>query len=187
VKFWTDSIVMLIDLIGLKKQALEGGSVASTLMRSFHALVRREMARDSGALDHAYVWNDSVILLADVSHGPEAYARAVHAADDLKRKVDVIAPSYAVAVKGRTFPPNSDTPSSRVTVIKASSYAMANCFEIEAEAKRKRVRGRAWYIDVRITQKVPVARSSEWIEPQLLPRGESRKVYVHRGYLWDGA
>lgn len=180
---WRDCIVVLMDLIGVKKQALDGDSGASALMRSFHAMVRREMAGGLGALDHAYVWNDSVLLLAYVDDRSQAYKRAIHAADDLKRKVDVIAPSYAIAVKGRAFPSNAGPDDTRVTVIKASSYAMANCFEIEAKAKSKKLR-KAWYIDVRIARKVREARTSEWIAVPLLPLGKCRRVYIHTQNLW---
>lgn len=183
---WRDCIVVLMDLIGVKKRALEGDSAASVLMRSFHKLVRREMAGDLGALDHAYVWNDSVLLLAYVDGRREAYEKAIHAADNLKRKVDVTAPSYAIAVKGRAFPSNAGPDGTRVTVIKASSYAMANCFKIEAEAKRKRLH-KAWYIDVRIARKVRAAKAPEWIAVRLLPLGKRRRVYVHGGYLWGGS
>jgi hypothetical protein len=172
-----------MDLIDVKKKALNGDSAASALMRSFHAVVRREMAGGLGALDHAYVWNDSVLLLAYVDDQPQTYERALHAAGNLKRQVDATAASYAIAVKGRAFPANAGPCDARVTVIKASSYAMANCFEIEAEAKRKKLR-KAWYIDVRIARKVRKARTSEWIAVSFLPSGKRRRVYIHAENLW---
>ena len=182
---WRDCIVVLMDLIGVKRLAFEGDRAASALMRSFHQLVRREMASGLHALDHAYVWNDSVLLLAYVDDRPKTYERAIHAADDLKRKVDESTPSYAIAVKGRAFPSNADPDGTRVTVISASSYAMANCFEIEAEAKSKELH-KAWYIDVRIARKIRVARAPEWVAVPLWPGGKQRRVYVHNGYLWGG-
>jgi len=174
-----------MDLIGVKKRALDGDSAASELMRSFHELVRREMRHGLTALDHAYVWNDSVLFLAYIEDRPEKYAKALHAADGLKRKIDATASSYAIAVKGRAFPQNTNHDGTRVTVIRASSYAMANCFEIEAEAKRKRLR-EAWYIDVRIARKVRKARAPQWITVPLLPSGKRRRVYIHGDYLWNG-
>jgi hypothetical protein len=181
---WRDCIIVLMDLIGLRRRALEGDSAASALMRSFHKVIRQEMADGLHGLDHAYVWNDSVLLLAYVGDRRQAHESAIHAADTLKRKIDAIAPSYAIAVKGRAFPSTAGSDDARVTFIKASSYAMANCFEIEAEAKSKR-RREAWYIDVRIARKVPRARSSQWIAVPLLPYGKRRRVYLHAGYLWD--
>jgi hypothetical protein len=90
-------------------------------MLSFHGVVRKEMADGRESLDHAYVWNDSVLLLAHVDDRPESYKKALHAADSLKRRLDAIAPSYAVAVKGRAFPSSGGLDGVRVTVIKASS------------------------------------------------------------------
>ena len=179
---WKDCIVVLMDLMGVKRRALEGDSSGSALMRSFHDLVRQEMAGGLDALDRAYVWNDSVLLLAYVDGRSEAYKKAIRAADCLKRKVDSTAPSYAIALKGRAFP-TADIDDTRVTVIKASSYAMANCFAVESEAKSKKLR-KAWYIDVRIARNVPEALASEWIMVPLLPTGKRRRVYVHGGYLW---
>jgi hypothetical protein len=184
VTVWADSIVVLMDLIGVKKRALNGNPSASALMRSFHKLVQWEMAGNLDALDHAYVWNDSVLLLARVDDRPEAYERAIRAADGLKRKVDVIAPNYAIAVKGRTFPSNVRLDGTRVTVIEASSYALANCFEIEAAAKREKLHS-TWYIDVRIARKVRAAKALNWIEVPLLPGGKRRRVYLHDGHLWS--
>jgi len=181
---WRDCIVVLMDLIGVKNRALEGDSAASELMRSFHRLVRREMASDRlGALAHAYVWNDSVLLLAYVDGRPDAYEKAIRDADTLKRQIDAMAPSYAVAVKGRAFPSAADSTGARITVIEASSYAMANCFEIEATAKCKKLR-KAWYIDTRIASKVAAARAQEWFNVSLLPSGRCRRVYIHDGPLW---
>jgi hypothetical protein len=181
---WRDCIVVLMDLIGVKRRALKGDSAASALMRSFHELVRHEMAQGLGALHHAYVWNDSVLLLAYVEGHPSVCEKAMRAADDLKRKVDVLAPSYAIAVQGQAFPSYSDFGNTRVTVIKASSYAMANCFEIEAEARKKKLYSKSWYVDARIAKKVRSAWATESIEVHLLPSGKVRRVHVHSGYLW---
>jgi hypothetical protein len=181
VSEWRDCVVVLMDLVGVKGRAFEGTSAATSLMRSFHDLVRREMATGLPALEHAYLWNDSVILLAHVTGSPRAYQRVIRAADDLKRQVDMIAPSYAIAVKGRAFPHARQGP--RITVIRASSFAMANCFEIEVEAKRKKLRS-AWYVDVRIARMVRQTKGSEWFLVGLLPTGRRRRIYTHDGYLW---
>jgi len=184
---WRDCIVVLMDLIGIKTRVLKGDSAASTLMRSFHELVRHEMTGGFGALHHAYVWNDSVLLLAYVDSRASVCEKAMRAAEDLKRKVDVVAPSYAVAVQGQAFPSHSGFKNNRVTVIKASSYAMANCFEIEAEARRRKLTKRSWYVDIRIVRHVPAALADEYLKVSLLPTGKFRRVYVHTGYLWSRA
>jgi hypothetical protein len=103
VNGWRDCILVLMDLIGVKKRALEGDSAASGSMQAFHQLVRREMSAGLNSLHHAYVWNDSVLLLAYADNQPIAYAKVMRAADELKRRVDGISPCYAIAVKGRAF------------------------------------------------------------------------------------
>lgn len=184
VSGWRDCIVVLIDLVGIKGWALNGDPRASASMRSFHNLVRREMS-GADALDHAYVWNDSALFLAYVDdRRTETYKRAIRAADNLKRKIDELAPSYAIAVKGRAFPLDFDLDDSKVTVIKASSYAMANCFKIEAEAKKKRLRA-AWYVDSRIAKKVHAVRSAKSLWVPLLPNRQARRIYLHDKHLWN--
>src|SRR5690606_26271045 len=127
------------DLKGIKKRALDGSAEASKSMREFHKLVSTAMARDLRPINHAYIWNDSVLLHGYVDKSASAYKAVMRAADKLKQEIDTVVPSYAVAVKGKSFPPLGDSPP-RVTVIEASSYAMANCFEVEAEAKRHNLR-----------------------------------------------
>jgi hypothetical protein len=183
VKHRNDCILVLMDLIGIKKRALEGDAKASAVMRSFHELVEEEMITELSALDHAYVWNDSVLLLAYVNEESQRYQDAMRAADALKRKVDSISRSYAIAVKGRAFRTKTTDRNQRVTVIRASSYAMANCFEIEAQARAKKLRN-AWYVDVRIAREVPETKATTWISVIMLPGGKRRRVYVHNGYLW---
>ena len=181
---WHDCIVVLMDLIGIKGRALMGEPEASKLMRSFHQLVRNEIDHGCRPVDQAYVWNDSVILLAYLDQQKSTCEKAMRAIDALKRKVDLLAPSYAIAVQGQTFPSDSNLGSKRVTTIKASSYAMANCFRIEAKAKKKKIRDKFWYVDIRIAKKVPTARANEWITVHMLPGGKARTVYIHPSYLW---
>jgi hypothetical protein len=182
---WRDCIVVFIDLIGIKKRAALGDSKASALMRSFHNKVRQEMRNSLSTLDHAYVWNDSVILLAYVDQGPRAYERALLDADSLKRKIDASSSvsSYAITVKGQAFPVTPTVDTNRVTVIQASSYAMANCFEVDAKIKKKKLR-KSWYVDTRIVREIEHLKSSEWIVVPFLPTGRRRRVYLYTGYLW---
>jgi len=181
---WRDCIIVLMDLIGIKRRALMGDRRASKLMRAFHQLVRNEIDSGCRPVDQAYVWNDSVILLAYLDRRKGRYEKIMQAIDALKRKVDLLAPSYAIAVEGQTFPayPNLDT--SRVVTIKASSYAMANCFKIEAKVKKNKIRNKFWYVDTRIAKKVPGAKADEWITVHMLPGGNPRTVYMHSSYLW---
>jgi len=178
---WRDCIVILIDLIGVKRLASKGNSRASDLMRCFHEAVRQEMRTGLTSLDHAYVWNDAVLLLAYADDRSGALQESLRDAARLKRRVDIVAQSYAIAVKGQVFPRPSrhidhDT---RVTVIRASSYAMANCFEIEAEVKRKKLR-KAWYVDERIVNELHM-NAEESITVELLPSSKGRKIYMYSG------
>src|SRR6266581_1218759 len=101
-------------------------------MRVFHGLIVNEMKRGLLSLEHAYAWNDSVLLLGYVGQSPEAYRACLQDAERLKRKVDAIAKSYAIAVKGQTFPEMADSVvgrrrirNGRATILRTSSYAMA--------------------------------------------------------------
>src|SRR5580704_2372254 len=127
MKSWRDCIVIYFDLVGTKKLAAAppSGSVA---MRSLHALVSKAVSNGFKAIDHVYLWNDSVLLFAYVDN--KSYGRVMRAADDLKRVVDGHIPCYAIAAKGQAFPALdlSLASSERITVLQASSFAMANCF-----------------------------------------------------------
>lgn len=174
--------MILLDLIGIKKRAIEGNSVASASMQSFHLLVSKAMRDGLTTLDHAYVWNDSVLLLAYLKGN--SYEKVMRAADELKRQIDAQNLCYAIAVKGRSFPAPAESVPRRVTVLRASSYAMANCFAIEKKAKDQRLR-KSWYVDARIVKHLPQTGLTGSISVKMLPTGTHRQVYVHGGYLWD--
>jgi hypothetical protein len=107
-------------------------------------------------------------------------------ADDFKRRVDGLKESYAVAVKGRTFPAVSlpVVASEQVTVLDASSWAMANCFEIERHLRSFRA---AWYVDERIASKLTGTTPSTVHKVPLLPSGKPRVVRAFKDYLWNHA
>lgn len=178
---WKDCIVLYMDLIGTTKRALAKGSAASAIMREFHKVVLDTMESDLLSLNHAYVWNDAVLLVANVDH---QFLNAMRAADALKRRIDATARCYAIAVKGRTFPTSTEGPSTRVTILRTSSYAMANCFRVEEVAKLKNLR-KDWYVDARIAKRVAQAKSTSWITVRMLPGGGRRRIYTHQGYLWN--
>ena len=85
---WQDCIVSLIDLIGIKDIILNQNGKGSALMRQLHKIVAVEMNLGLQHHAHAYVWNDSVLLLAylDGSNLPEIILREV---DELKRKLGI--------------------------------------------------------------------------------------------------
>ena len=190
---WRDCVVVYMDLPDLKKEALAKQGRGSSLMRTFHSVLAEALSTGFPSLDHAYAWNDSVLLLAYVGASAASYTDCLRDVDLLKRQVDarIKRTSYAIAVKGQTFPGLPFTNrravdrTARLTILRTASYAMGNCFAIEKEAKSRKLR-KAWYLDVRIARRVPQLQSTQWISVPLLPTGKSRRVYVHAGYLWDG-
>lgn len=173
--------------MGLKILASNPKGKASSRMRRLHKDVSVAMRCGMKHHDHAYLWNDSVLLLAFLNrvNTPEAVLRDV---DGLKRKLEHLGKSYAISVKGRAFPyPGSSQPvgnHARTTVIRASSYAMANCFRIE-ELIGKKLR-KPWYVDGRLARKIHTRQRCSKKRVKLLPGPKSRWVYVYDGYLWGG-
>jgi hypothetical protein len=177
---WRNCVVALIDLAGTKRETAKGNGRGSTLMRKFHNLVVGTL-RQRQHIAHAYVWNDSVLLLAYVAGRPGEYEDLFQELDILKQRIGALNRCYGIAVKGQAFPPDNPDIPSHVTVIRASSYAMANCFAIEQVARTKRLRG-DWYIDGRIVHHVPsLVRGQEMFTLPMQPTLRSRRVYVHYG------
>ena len=149
-------------------------------MRRFHKLVISAL-RERHQIADAYVWNDSVLLLAYVPERPGGYEDLFHELDVLKQRIDALNRCYGIAVKGQAFPPDNPQIPPHVTIIRASSYAMANCFAIEQVARAKRLRG-DWYIDARIVRHIrSLAPEQETFRVEMQPTGRSRRVYVHYG------
>lgn len=185
---WPDCVVTVIDVIGIKSAARNGLSEASLQMRALQALVQSEM--DGGMSKHAYSysWNDSVLLLAFWNGKIEQAREILCEASGLKRKIDQsIGNSYGICMKGKTFPEavapdqHNSQQYSRNINIRASSFAMANCYQAEAEAKRQKCRA-DWYIDSRL-RAVLGKRAQKSIAVEMLPTGRSRKVYLIEGYI----
>jgi hypothetical protein len=157
-------------------------------MRSLHALVAREKSQ-LASIHHAYTWNDSVLLVSFPDR-EEAYSAAMHDADGLKKRIDrEVAKCYAIAVKGQAFPQVDTSGTAGVTVIEASSWAMANCFAIEREARRGKW-ARPWYVDIRIARKIETGPCFKKHMVSMLGTGGSRRpraICAFSGYLWgDG-
>jgi hypothetical protein len=186
---WRDCVVIYIDLIDTKNRAK---SVRSLLMRSFHELVVNEMEWGLASLDHAYVWNDSALLLAFVDKSSGAYQACLRDAQSLKRSLRSIAKSYAIAVKGQPFPRLHESKhdggrikNGRTTVLRTSSYAMANCFEIEREVKENKELRSVWYLDERIAKHLRALKPDGAFEMKFLPELKSRSVYRYNRDLWN--
>jgi hypothetical protein len=106
-------------------------------MRKLHRTLLDQVQSDRYSFADAYAYNDAVLLLAYGDRKAQSAEAAMRDADGLKKVIDTVRNSYAIAVQGRAFPSLSDRGmSARVTVIEASSWAMANCFEIEKTAER---------------------------------------------------
>lgn len=159
---WISSILTYIDLIGIKDAASSGNSRGTDLMRRMHSLVHGRMSHGMNNHDHCYVWNDSILLLAylDNPYRNSDENDILKEADQLKKDIDQICPSYAISVKGQVFPDDTifhppifegqiaEQP--RVIRLKTSSYAMGNCFLIEKRLGDKLEK--PWYIDGRIAK-----------------------------------
>ena len=185
---WQDCIVTYIDLIGTKK--LRQGGHSSMLMRRLHELVVRDK-KALQSIDHAYTWNDCVLLLSYVDKHKKTttFEAAIRDAEALKRTVDrEVGKSYAIAVKGQAFPGppvgHATAQPPGVTVVKASSWAMANCFKIEKELGHLK---RPWYIDSRIAAKIRTKQSFEDRTLELYGSRMPRVIRAFSGYLWDAA
>lgn len=186
---WRDCIVCLIDLVGVKKLASKADGRASSLMRQMHSLTVVETRVGLPLHSHIYIWNDSVLLLAYTDGQATNAASILREVDSLKRKIDVATEtqSYAIAVKGQAFPDLSSADGvtgadHRTIIIKASSYAMANCFLIEGTIGSKL--RRPWYVDGRLARQVRTKQAFQKKQVSLLPTGATRTIYVYDGYLW---
>ncbi|WP_321927590.1 hypothetical protein [Paraburkholderia guartelaensis] len=104
---------------------------------------------------------------------------------------DVLAMFDAISMKGLASPQNEqlnpvvqgqivDQP--RTVILKTSSRAMANCFDIEKSLKRHRA---DWYIDSRITEGVVLKDFFQQEDVVLLPSGEPRRIDMYHGSLFD--
>ena len=189
---WRHCIVSLIDVTGIKKLAAKGNGIASAKMREMHSLVFSAASQGLKAHAHAYLWNDSALLLAFVDSDLRQATDVLREVDELKSKIDAIGKCYAVSVKGKAFPelepwqaPTIErqlAEQPRAVVIKASSYAMANCFLIE-EGLGKEFK-KPWAVDGRIAKHIQTQQLFSDHEIELLPSGKRRLVRLYHGALW---
>jgi hypothetical protein len=180
-----DAIVAYVDLIGTIKNVED--SAATLLMRGMHRDVQGALSDNDAlqAIAHAYAWNDSLLLVLQTPE-PATYRKALQDVAALRSRLSV--PSYAIVVKGQIFPPLPPAPATadRLTVLRSSSFAMANCLHIEplAKVKAKELRRLnqptpCWYIDERIVDHVGELRTlaiDHFVAP-MLPTGGLRTVW----------
>lgn len=184
---WQNRVVTLIDLVDTT--AAQTTASASTLMRRFHDVVYQAFAGTAlKSVEQAYVWNDSVLVLSYVDDSTDSFIRAIDELQTFKKSIDIVRRSYAIAIKGQPFPPPALTgqqATSRVTVLKASSWAMANCYLVESLLKRYRA---TWYVDGRIVAKIGNLRRAVRKEKvAMLPTRRERLIHLYRDDPWRGS
>jgi hypothetical protein len=186
---WPDCVLSYFDLIGIRKMITAANSNASDLMRNFHVLVYKSINTDMPAHHNAYAWNDSAIFLAFPQNDGD-YELVMRELNALKSIVDRICPSYAICVKGQAMPePACDYATEanrqpRFVFLKTTSYAFANCFEVEKELCRKKRLMMDWYVDSRIARKIPTFPKCYLHNVAMLPSGRKRGVHVLKGSIW---
>ncbi|MFL9856816.1 hypothetical protein PQR72_13960 [Paraburkholderia madseniana] len=137
---WLPCIVTMFDLIGIRTEAASGK--ASSVMR---LLQERAVAKMNHGMEHhchCYVWNDSVLMLSYQAMSANARRRVLAELDECKQWLEreCAGKLYAICVKGLAFPQDETLSpvydgqaagQARTVILKTSSWAMANCFEIE--------------------------------------------------------
>ena len=183
-------IVTFMDLIDVKKLISLNSPNAVQIMQEFHQTVYGQVNETMKKHEHAYAWNDSVLLVAYIDENYSGLLDIMKELDNLKKRIDEKSKCYAISVKGMTFSEplfwgghqfvgQIDQP--KFVFLKASSYAFSNCFEIE---KRLGDRKKSWYIDERIASLLNSKKKYETESINMLPSGKDRKVYLFDGYLW---
>ena len=190
---WPPCIVTAFDLVGTKSRAASGrGSSKMIEMRSFAvAKVNNGLPLHS----HAYIWNDSVLLLSYETKPTQRRRELLAELEDFKTALEQRcgARTYAISVKGLAFPQDdiaapvfqgqiANQP--RAVVLKTSSWAMANCFVIESTLGHHRA---DWYIDSRITRDTHISEPFARESLSLLPKKKSREIHMYMGPLGAGA
>ena len=183
---WQHSIVSLLDLIDIKELIKRGDSIASSEMRDFHQLVHNKAQNKLPYHHKIYVWNDSILFLSNTGEGHSLYEPIMKELDALKALVDRRWKSYAISVKGITFPPpltKKDT-GGKIVYLMASSYAFANCFAIEAVGKTIRGKKPSWYVDSRIVKYIKTTTKFNKKKIAMQPTGRKRNIFMYYDYLF---
>jgi len=184
---WPDCKVSYFDLINIGKLVAAGNSRASALMRQFHVLVYKSVNIDMPAHLHAYAWNDSAMFLAYPRNDGE-YETIMRELNTVKPRLDDICHSYAICVKGQAMPEPACSygaeadGQSRFVFLRTSGYAFKNCFEVEDQLKSLIM---DWYVDSRITHKIPSFPKCDRHAVTMLPSGRKRNLHVLRGLIWE--
>jgi hypothetical protein len=190
LKTWEPCIVTMFDLVGTKSSAAADGRGSEAMIR-MHRLASSKIDHALPLHAHGYIWNDSVLLLSYRTRTVAERSQVLAELDDFRLWLQdrCGAAVYAICVKGLAFPHDDlHAPAfdgqignqPRSIVLKTSSWAMANCFEIEKRLSRHRA---DWYIDSRVTKDVRLAATVAEEEVEMLPSREARKIQMFKGGL----
>lgn len=186
---WQHSIVSFLDLIDIKELIKKGDSIASSKMRAFHQFIQNKAQNKLPLHQNIYVWNDSILFLSFTGEGHSLYEPIMKELDAFKALIDKRWKSYAISVKGKTFPPptNQEDVGGKFVYLMASSYAFTNCFAIEAVGKKIRGQKPSWYVDSRIVKYIKTNTRFKKEKIAMQPTGRKRNIFMYYDYLWKGS
>jgi len=185
---WQHSIVSFLDLIGIKKLIEKGDSSASSQMRGFHQFVQNYAKNKLPLHQKIYFWNDSILFLSNTGDGHSLYEPIMKELDTFKALVDKRWKSFAISVKGKTFPPptKKDT-EGKIVYLMASSYAFTNCFTIEEFGKNIKGKKPVWYVDSRIVKYIKTYTKYKKDKILMQPTGRKRNIFMYYDFLWKSS
>lgn len=196
-------IVGFLDINGIRLDIQQNKPTAIQAMDSLERTAYGYASQDQGWYDGLYVWNDSALVVTYLDvYGRTVLStfRSLHEfkaklSQSLGLKRDNNVSIYAICVKGMAFVPELDgvranipaagSTESKYVYVRASSMALANCFEIETKLGRKHLK--EWYVDERIYRDCPAivrAKLKTVDELEMYPDMEKRKVYMGSGPLF---
>lgn len=185
---WQRCIITTFDMIGITRLAEKG--LGSSLMLQMHQFAVQKINQSLPNHAHGYIWNDSIQLLSYHCMDSKNRKEAINELSEFKEALDThCGLTYAISVMGQTFPQNeflapvyngSIGQQPRATILKTSSWAMANTFNIETKLKSHRA---DWYIDSRITKNLDLPEPFKSEQLKLLPKNELRTINLYKGYF----
>ncbi len=184
---WEHCIVSFLDLIDIKELIKKGDSLASSKMRKFHKFVQKNAYDKLPYHQKIYVWNDSILFLSFTGPGHSRFEPIMRELDTFKSLIDKLWKSYAISVKGKSFPSpeNQSDTEGKFIYLMASSYAFTNCFAIESVGKKIKGLKPSWYVDSRIGKYIKTPTKFKKKKINMQPSGRGRYVYMYNDYLWN--
>ena len=183
MNYYPHCIVTLIDMIGIRSLLNQGDSAAVATMRQMHSKIPKSAGAFSSDTEICF-WNDSVLIHSLVEESDSSFVSAMRPIAALKFAIDDVCPSYAICVKGKSFPqqtiPANPGHVCRLLRLSASSLAFTNCFDVEAKVKKANYK-KAWYIDNRIIKRIrgKLSRPADLKRTfSLYPRGARRVFHM---------